>query len=316
MTSTTDTDEHPEVAEISALSEGILPPDRTADVRQHLADCELCEDVRASLDEIRNVLGTLPGPVRMPDDVAGRIDAALAAEALLDATAPADGASVSRETASHRETAYSAASAADHVSRETAHVPSLTADRPIGHSRAATGPGRPGQKTGADRRTQRRRWPKALLGTACAAAVLTVGGLLVQSGLGDDTNDSSSNSVKEGQGDSSGLSSATLESHVQDLLAARKPAESRSMSAQNSPQTTLKDNGTTAPSCVREGTGRSDPPLAAHQETYEGQDVYLLILPHEGDNQRVDAYIVASSCTGAPSPTPGEVLLNRTYARG
>ncbi|MFE7117151.1 hypothetical protein ACFU99_17240 [Streptomyces sp. NPDC057654] len=315
MTSTTDTDGHPEVAEISALSEGILPPDRTADVRQHLADCELCEDVRASLDEIRSLLGTLPGPARMPDDVAGRIDAALAAEALLDATAPAESLAVSRETTSARETAPSASSAADHVSRETAHAPSVATGRPAGHSRGATGPGRQGQKAGADRRTSRRRWPKALLGTACAAAVLTVGGLLIQSGLSDDTSGQAHNSVTKDQDGGSSLSSATLESHVQALLAARKPAESRSMSAQSSPQTTMQDNGTTAPSCVREGTGRSDVPLAAHQETYEGKDVYLILLPHEGDDQRVDAYIVASSCTGASSPTPGEVLLNRTYAR-
>ncbi len=314
MTSTTDTDEHPEVAEISALSEGILPPDRTADVRQHLAECELCEDVRASLDGIRNLLGTLPGPVRMPDDVAGRIDAALAAEALLDATAPSDSSPVSRET-SARETTPSEPSAAKHVSRETAHAPSVISDRPAGHSTGATGPGRQGRKAGADRRTRRRRWPKALFGTACAAAVLTVGGLMIQSGLSDDTGGQANNSVKEGQDNGSSLSSATLESHVQDLLAARKPAESRSMSAQSSPQTTMQDNGSTAPSCVREGTGRSDVPLAAHQETFEGQDVYLLVLPHEGDNERVDAYIVASSCTGASSPTPGEVLLNRTYAR-
>lgn len=83
-------DEHPEVAEISALNEGILPVERQEELRSHLASCELCADVRASLDEIREVLGTLPGPAAMPEDVANRIDAALAAEALLDATAPDD----------------------------------------------------------------------------------------------------------------------------------------------------------------------------------------------------------------------------------
>lgn len=88
MTSTTDMAGHPDVAEISDLSEGILPPPRSADVRRHLDDCELCADVYASLEEIRDLLGTLPGPPRMPADVAGRIDAALAAEALLNATEP------------------------------------------------------------------------------------------------------------------------------------------------------------------------------------------------------------------------------------
>ena len=68
MTSTTDTAEHPDVAEISDLTEGLLPPSRTADVRRHLDECELCADVHASLEEIRGLLGTLPGPPRMPDD--------------------------------------------------------------------------------------------------------------------------------------------------------------------------------------------------------------------------------------------------------
>ena len=82
MTSTTDTDrEHPDVAEISDLTEGLLSavphrgrapaPRRVRALRRRLA----------SLEEIRGLLGTLPGPHRMPADVAGRIDAALAAEA-------------------------------------------------------------------------------------------------------------------------------------------------------------------------------------------------------------------------------------------
>jgi hypothetical protein len=88
VTSTAGTDEHPEVSEISALAEGILPPERSADLRGHLAVCVLCADVRDSLTEIRGLLGTLPGPLRMPEDVANRIDAALAAEALINATIP------------------------------------------------------------------------------------------------------------------------------------------------------------------------------------------------------------------------------------
>ena len=88
MTSTTDMAGHPDVTEISDLTEGLLPPSRTADVRRHLDECELCADVYTSLEEIRGLLGSVPGPTRMPADVAGRIDAALAAEALLDATAP------------------------------------------------------------------------------------------------------------------------------------------------------------------------------------------------------------------------------------
>ncbi|MEW2556465.1 zf-HC2 domain-containing protein, partial [Streptomyces zhihengii] len=89
MTSSTDADRHPDVSEISDLTEGLLPPSRAAELRRHLDDCPLCADVHTSLEEIRGLLGTLPGAGRMPADVAGRIDAALAAEALLSATAPA-----------------------------------------------------------------------------------------------------------------------------------------------------------------------------------------------------------------------------------
>ncbi|MEV5568302.1 zf-HC2 domain-containing protein, partial [Streptomyces sp. NPDC052196] len=42
MTSTTGATEHPDVSEISELTEGVLPPRRTADVRRHLQDCALC----------------------------------------------------------------------------------------------------------------------------------------------------------------------------------------------------------------------------------------------------------------------------------
>lgn len=118
MTSTTGTDEHPEVAEISALAEGVLPADRSTEVRSHLGSCPLCGDVLVSLKEIRNVLGTLPGPPRMPAGISGRIDAALAAEALLASAAKSSSseAAVSRETAAGSvKTTFSTS-----VSRETA----------------------------------------------------------------------------------------------------------------------------------------------------------------------------------------------------
>ncbi|NEE44400.1 hypothetical protein G3M55_07225, partial [Streptomyces sp. SID8455] len=74
------------------LAEGLLSASRAAEVRRHLAECELCAEVRDSLEEIRGLLGTLPDPEPMPEGIAARIDAALAAEARADADAdePAD----------------------------------------------------------------------------------------------------------------------------------------------------------------------------------------------------------------------------------
>jgi hypothetical protein len=42
MTSTTDTTQHPDVSEISDLTEGLLAPSRAADVQEHLDGCTLC----------------------------------------------------------------------------------------------------------------------------------------------------------------------------------------------------------------------------------------------------------------------------------
>ncbi|MFE7338738.1 hypothetical protein ACFU77_27960, partial [Streptomyces fimicarius] len=103
MTSTADTAQHPEVSQISDLTEGLLSPSRTVEVQQHVAGCDLCSEVRDSLEEIRGLLGTMPAPEPMPDDIAARIDAALAAEAR--STAPVDEpVVVSRETTTTEDT--------------------------------------------------------------------------------------------------------------------------------------------------------------------------------------------------------------------
>lgn len=60
MTSAADMTQHPDVSEISDLTEGLLTESRAAEVRSHTDTCDLCGDVLASLDEIRDLLGGLP----------------------------------------------------------------------------------------------------------------------------------------------------------------------------------------------------------------------------------------------------------------
>ncbi|MFH8404608.1 hypothetical protein ACH4FX_07495 [Streptomyces sp. NPDC018019] len=308
MTSTTDTDEHPEVSEISALTDGLLSPSRSTDLRHHLACCELCEDVHASLEEIRGLLGTLPGPTRMPTDVSERIDAALAAEALLDSTAPDHDSSVSRETPQASVAA---------VSRETAPMPAPSGPgtRPAGHPRAASGPGR--QTPGA--RPRRRRWPKALLGAAAAAAVLSVGGIVIQSigtGSGQEgVQKQHTEAAKKSAGATSTLTSATLEAHVHSLLTSSGSRKTPDVGTQSSPDTPLRGATDALPSCVQQGTGRAETPLASTRSSYEGQDAYLVVLPHPTDPSRVSAYVIASSCVSASPPAPGKLLLSHSYQR-
>ncbi|MFE9120641.1 hypothetical protein [Streptomyces sp. NPDC007172] len=333
MTTTTGTTQHPDVSEISELTEGLLPPSRTADVRRHLEGCALCTDVRASLEEIRDLLGTLPGPQRMPADVAGRIDAALAAEALLNSTAP--GADASRE-ADERETA--------HVSRETAVAPSESpaestspsesvaapaqaptgsatspAGRPSGHSRAATGPGRAA-------RARRRR--TAVLSAVIGAAAVGAGIFFVQS-----IHSSSPSPQAErasSQASSPGgtvFSSGTLEGSVQSLLAqhggqssGKAPSAGIAPSTKNAPDSDNPSDSlrsaASVPPCVQAGTGRpSQPPLAAEQGTYEGTKVYLVVLPDPANPANVEAYLIDAACENTGSPTQGKLLLTHSYPR-
>ncbi|MFD4630846.1 anti-sigma factor family protein [Streptomyces sp. NPDC058284] len=315
MTTTTDSDGHPDVAEISDLSEGLLPPSRTSDVRGHLDGCELCADVYASLEEIRGLLGTLPGPPRMPDDVAGRIDAALAAEALLDAStseghAPED---VVSESA-----AAPSPPAAARVSRETASAPALSgaADRPAGHSRAATGPGRGGRL-----RTTRRR--TTVLGAVFTAAAIGLGTLLIQTMGGDPETTGAAQKHKDS---ANSFSEGKLEGQVAALLdknsAKEPPGKSEvstpsfdTRSSPNSPEKNSPLKAVQVPECIQRGIGDRTP-LAAEQGSYEGKRAYLVVVPHASDSTKVSAYVVDAACVGRSSPAAGRVLMTHTYSQG
>ncbi|MFE7897056.1 anti-sigma factor family protein [Streptomyces sp. NPDC057424] len=299
MTSTTDMAGHPDVAEISDLAEGLLPPARTTDLRRHLDECELCADVYASLAEIRDLLGTLPGPPRMPADVAGRIDAALAAETLLNAKG-------SESTESPEPVSALRSSSEDdsgtHVSRETSSPP----DRPVGRPRASTtGPGRKGRT-----RVGRRRI--AVLGTVFTVAALGLGSVLLSS-LGDDTAGERQTTATDT------FSEGKLQKQVTGLLAenktegggSRTPFGAATAPGTNQPKVFRE---AVVPGCVRAGIGRDDAALATENGTYQGKKAMLVLLPDASDASRVTAYIVDATCVDhAASTAVGEVLLERTY---
>ncbi|MGR4881663.1 hypothetical protein ACIPUC_19965 [Streptomyces sp. LARHCF249] len=309
-TGTTGTIRHPDVSEISDLTEGLLSPTRSAEVRRHLGDCALCADVRASLEEIRALLGTLPGPARMPADIAGRIDAALAAEALLDATT-AQASGNSRRPA---ETARPRSDDRD-VSRETPRAAAGRRLQPTGHPTGPTGPGR--------RRARRRI---AVLAGLTGAAACALGIFLFSdpSGPPAQTARDAASSAAQPRATDGSYTAQGLQNTVRDLLASGKAAgtvpeeQNNTYGLENSPQAPgiAPDDRRAAPvpACVQKATGRSDPPIAAERGSYQGTPVFLLVLPHPGDTSRVDAYLVDSGCETAPAAT-GRVLLTHTYAR-
>ncbi|MEV8532269.1 hypothetical protein [Streptomyces sp. NPDC051211] len=294
---------HPDVSEISDLTEGLLSPSRSAEVRRHLTDCDLCADVRTSLEEIRSLLGTLPGPARMPVDVAGRIDAALAAEALLDRTAPP----AARKQPETRPDVRLP------VSRETSPA---APTGPAGHSRAATGPGR-----------SRARRRMAALG-ALAGAAACVLGIYLSGGFpsGEAGHDAATKQAPSAASDQSERAAGSytaegLQGRVQQLLAggAAEPGDKSTYMDATSPQPGLvAPEGRSAdavPPCVQAGTGRTEAPLAAERGTFQGTNVYLLVLPHPGDPARVDAYLVDTACESTPGAAPGKTLLTTSYPR-
>ncbi|WP_030753853.1 hypothetical protein [Streptomyces griseus] len=336
-----DTAQHPDVSEISDLTEGLLSPGRSAAIRRHLDGCALCADVRSSLEEIRGLLGTLPGPPRMPAEIAGRIDAALAAEALLDATVPDPARTVSRETPDALPTPSSPsaqgappvqgtppvqdspivppAEDADVVSRETARPvpPARPADsrpptaRPA--SRPASGPGR-----GRTRHRGRIALLTSLAGTLVAGVCAYSLYALTQNGASD-THATTADTAASAP--LSTFSGEPVEDRVRNLLAtgpdlrAPKGERPESLTAEVPEEGGSAQRGgdpTALPGCVLAGTGRQDPVLASERGEYEGTSAYLLVLADPADGDRVRAYLVDASCTG---DTPGELLRTASYPK-
>lgn len=306
MTSTADTAQHPDVPEISDLTEGLLPPARETVLRRHIDACEDCGDIYTSLEAVRSLLGTTsPLSEPMPEDVAARIDAALASE-----------------TASTAKVAGTAIP----VSRETYDPPTdvTSVPKPAGHPRGATGPGRS---------SSRRRRRAVILGTAFGAAAVGMSVFLLQSlqpshDAADATADRGVSAAKKSQGD---FGHGPLEDHVRTLLSEATGSEETSdhtapsldtkSSPGNtspdvmSPRTPFRSPIVDVPPCVTQGIGRNAPALAMEEGTYEGTAAFLVVLPHATDPTRVQAYVVDAACVHSTPAAKGQLLLTQSYAR-
>ncbi|MFI2783930.1 anti-sigma factor family protein [Streptomyces sp. ALB3] len=304
MTSTADTTQHPDASEISDLTEGLLPPTRAVVLRRHIDACPECGEIHASLEEIRSLLGTgLPVREPMPDDVADRIDAALAAEAAAARPAPSGAVAVSRETAPEGATAL----------------------RPAGRPRGATGPGR---------RPSRPRRRTVILGTAFGAAAVGMSVLLLQSlqPSQKSAGTMADHGVSAAEKSQESFSADTLEDRVHTLLRGTRAAETPdtdpgkpSLDTKSSPgdtppgntppQTPFRTPVIDVPLCVLQGTGRDAPALALQRGSYQGTAAFLVVLPHPNDSSRVQAYVVDAACVDTAPSAKGQLLLTHSYTR-
>jgi hypothetical protein len=298
VTSTTDTAGHPDVTEISDLTEGLLPPTRAEELLRHLDECSPCADVHESLEELRELLGAPAEALEMPQDVAERIDAALAAERVYTASIGPAG---NDDGDGHHAL----------VSRETSIV-----DRPAGRARTdGTGPGR---------KTRSRRGRRvAVLGTALTVAALGVASVVLTSLHDDKGSDTTAHGRSSASADT--FSEGTLQTRVTNLLDRTQKAQGathapHSFGADSDPDTDkpniLKSAPTVSvPPCVLEGLGGSATPLAAEAGTYGGKNAYLLVLPDaSGSSTHVTAYVVDATCVRRPSAA-AKVLLSHSYTR-
>ncbi|MCG0063902.1 MULTISPECIES: hypothetical protein [Streptomyces] len=309
MTSTTDTAGHPDVAEISDLTEGLLPPDRSTDVRLHLDGCEPCADVYASLEEIQGLLGSMPGPERMPADVAARIDAALAAEASLASAGEDTTGHVSRETSPAGDLL---------TGRPTGPLADQPADRPAGRPRAATGPGRKDSPRG-------RRRGRFVLGAVLTAAVLGAGSLVLTS-LADNGDETAAHGTPTPSAET--FSGDSVQHQAQALLTTKKGLQRGSekprqntgdggsdTSGSTEGPNTLVQTAVPVPDCVRQALRQSTDVLGAKTGTYAGKSAYLVVVADARDDKRVTAYVVDAACVHQQPASAGTVLLKQSVAR-
>lgn len=146
--------------------------------------------------------------------------------------------------------------------------------------------------------------------------MLSVGGLLIQSGgSGGIQATKQDRSASARGGSASGLTVATLGTDVHKLLATKKSQQAPEIGTRSSPETPLRGEADTVPSCVRQGIGRPEKPLASTRSVYEGKDAFLVVLPHPSDPKSVAAYVVTASCISSSPPAPGKVLLTHSYRR-
>ncbi|MFD0274962.1 hypothetical protein ACFVHB_13825 [Kitasatospora sp. NPDC127111] len=317
---------HPSVDELADLAEGLVEPAAAAEaLHAHLAGCAECRETAEALTEVQALLGAVEPPA-MPEDVAARLDAALAAAAAEPPPVPAEGPDAPQEAAAPADRSVAPTGPSRPV---PAPFPAST--RPPGRPTAAstsTGPGRP--------RTRRRRFA-LLVGAAAVLLGAGLGGSLLFSSADQRASDTAAVSAgtpaagvmpggtprsakaETGAGPGNGGSSTggtvyrddQLAAQVQQLLARTgatpdgpaKPSRPSGAASEAPPtdgqQGIAGEHGATT--CPPPADGRL---LATDTGSYGGAPVEVLVYAAPGQPGQLDVYLRAAGC--------GPVLLQRT----
>ncbi|MFE7531735.1 hypothetical protein ACFU7Y_39450 [Kitasatospora sp. NPDC057542] len=314
-------DGHPPVEQLADLAEGLIDsPDTAGTLQQHLDGCAECRETVDALTEVQALLGDVGTPP-MPDDVAARLDAALA-EAAAEAAAgsdrestaqPQEAPAADRRTGTPDRPARAATEPATPsygaLSRPADRPGNHRADRPTGRSDAATGPGRP--------RPRRRRFA-LLLGTAAALAALGLGGALLlhpddRSGTvtatagGAPTADDHGARTPHAAGAGTDYREDEIATQVQQLLARSENVPGLRATGPAMSEGALPADGARPEPGSPADSGCPDPatgsPLATDRGSYRGAPVDVLVYPLPGRPGFVDVYLRSTGC--------GPVLLHQ-----
>jgi hypothetical protein len=158
-------DDHLSLDELAELDEGLLSQEREDAARAHLAGCSQCQDHAAAIDAVRVRLSELP-TAAMPEDVAARLERALAAEPALTG----DGSETTKAT-----DATGTAPGTDWTGSSATIIPNVT-----------------------DLRTHRSRWGRPTMAASAVAAALVLGGVAIVLGVHGSGSGSSSGSESAG----------------------------------------------------------------------------------------------------------------------
>ncbi|WP_042374311.1 anti-sigma factor family protein [Streptacidiphilus neutrinimicus] len=339
---------HPDVELLAEHAEELLTDEQSAELTAHLATCAECRETYDALVELSALLGDEPAPGPMPDDVAARIDAALAAARAGDAPLEAP-----QEAARGASVDASGTGETDTGETETAE------DGGAGRGRSQRRPAgdRPGDNRPANRSPRSTRVRRVL---ATLALFLAAGGIGLAVSRGGDLDSGSSSTAASGDSPA-GLPSpkslaaspydftqTNLATEVQRLASdsarlhaaghAVGTAPSAAASAAGTPSGTpsaatspagvgalvTPDGGPqnsaaspaapaqpTAPACVLAATKQTQPPAVEGLGQYLDVQVFALLYPDQTDPAHTwDVYLVQNSCS-APL-----VMLHQTVPRG
>ena len=310
---------HPDVELLADHAEELLTPEQSAELTEHLATCAECRETYAALVELTALLGDEPAPGPMPEDVAARIDAALAAER----EHPTDNADDTADGSDGSPEGEQAAETDGGSGRGRSHR------RPVGE--------RPEDNRPKNRSRRSTRVRRVL---ATLAIFIAAGGIGVAVSRGGDLDSSDGPSATAAGGNPSAPSQKSLAAPVYDFTQANlatevqqlasdtrqhssghaagtAPSSSASATPPGTPAATSSPSGVgalvtpnggpeassasaqpTAPACVLQATKQTELPAVQGLGNYLGVEVYALLYPSQADPAHTwDVYLVQNSCS-------------------